>query len=103
MLVVPALLPADKTEHGAGDDGNPEKVLDAAPDEVELRAAAPNGEAHYGRGDGKIRRSLPQPLAVAGRGQLFDPVRQRRSPGGLGFLAVRHSSSLPASGPWTTS
>lgn len=103
MLVVPALLPADKTEHGAGDDGNPEKVLDAAPDEVELRAAAPNGEAHYGRGDGKIRRSLPQPLAVAGRGQLLDPVRERHAPGGLGLLAVRHSSSLPASGPWTTS
>lgn len=95
MLVVPALLPADKPEHGAGDDGNPEKVLDAAPDEVELRAAAPNGEAHNGRGDGKIRRSLPQPLAVAGRGQLLDPVRERHAPGGLGLLAVRHSSSLP--------
>lgn len=103
MLVVPALLPADKTEHGAGDDGNPEKVLDAIPDKVELCAAAPNGEAHNGRGDGKIRRSLPQPLAVAGRGQLLDPVRERHAPGGLGLLAVRHSSSLPASGPWTTS
>ena len=64
MLVIPALLPADKPEHGAGDDGNPEKVLDAAPDEVELCAAAPNGEAHNGWGDGKVRRSLPQPLAV---------------------------------------
>lgn len=95
MLVVPALLPADKPEHGAGDDGNPEKVLDALLDEVELRAAAPNGEAHNGRGDGKIRRSLPQPLAVAGRDQLLDPVRERRSPCGLGLLAVRHSSSLP--------
>ena len=103
MLVIPALLPADKTEHGAGDDGNPEKVLDAIPDKVELCAAAPNGEAHNGRGDGKIRRSLPQPLAVAGRGQLLDPVRERHAPGGLGLLAVRHSSSLPASGPWTTS
>ena len=95
MLVIPALLPADKTEHGAGDDGNPEKVLDAAPDEVELRAAAPNGEAHNGWGDGKVRRSLPQPLAVAGRGQLLDPVRERHAPGGLGLLVVRHSSSLP--------
>ena len=103
MLVVPALLSADKPEHRAGDDGNPEKVLDALLDEVELRAAAPNGEAHNGRGDGKIRRRFAQSLAVAGRGQLFDPVRQRRSPGGLGFLVVRHSSSLPASGPWTTS
>lgn len=95
MLVVPALLPADKTEHGAGDDGNPEKVLDAILDKVELCAAAPNSEAHNGRGDGKIRRSLPQPLAVAGRGQLLDPVRERHAPGGLGLLAVRHSSSLP--------
>lgn len=95
MLVVPALLPADEPEHGAGDDGNAEKVLDAIPDKVELRAAAPNGEAHNGRGDGKIRRSLPQPLAVAGRGQLLDPVRERHAPGGLGLLAVRHSSSLP--------
>ncbi len=95
MLVVPALLSADKPEHRAGDDGNPEKVLDALLDEVELRAAAPNGEAHNGRGDGKVRRRFAQSLAVAGRGQLLDPVRERRSPGGLGLLAVRHSSSLP--------
>lgn len=95
MLVVPALLPADKPEHRAGDDGNPEKVLDALLDEVELRAAAPNGEAHNGRGDGKIRRRFAQSLAVAGRGQLLDPVWERFPPGGLGLLAVRHSSSLP--------
>lgn len=95
MLVVPALLPTDEAEHGAGDDGNSEKVLDAIPDKVELRAAAADGEAHDGRGDGKVRRSLPQPFAVAGRGQLLDPVRERHAPGGLGLLAVRHSSSLP--------
>lgn len=95
MLVVPALLSADKPEHRAGDDGNPEKVLDALLDEVELRAAAPNGEAHNGRGDGKIRRRFAQSLAVAGRGQLLDPVWERFPPGGLGLLAVRHSSSLP--------
>ena len=103
MLVVPALLPADKTEHGAGDDGNPEKVLDAAPDEVELRAAAADGEAHDGRGYIEIRRRFPESLAVAGRGQLLDPVRERYAPSGLGLLAVGHSSSLPASGPWATS
>lgn len=103
MLVVPAILPADKSKHGAGDDGNAEDVLHPPLDEVELRAAAADGEAHDGRGYIEIRRRFPESLAVAGRGQLLDPVRERHAPGGLGLLAVGHSSSLPASGPWATS
>lgn len=103
MLIVPAILPTDKPEHGAGDDGNAEDVLHPPFDEVELRAAAADGEAHDGRGDGKVLRSLSQPLAVAGRGQFLDPVRERHAPSGLGLLAVRHSSSLPVNGPWATS
>lgn len=103
MLVVPAIFPADKPEHGAGDDGKAEDVLYPPLDEVELRAVAADGEAHDGRGDGKVRRRFAQPLAVAGRGQLFDPVRERHTPRSLGLLAVRHSSSLPVNGPRATS
>lgn len=103
MLVVPAILPADKPKHGAGDDGNAEDVLHPPLDEVELRTAAADGEAHDGRGYIEIRRRFPESLAVAGRGQLLDPVRERYAPSGLGLLAVGHSSSLPASGPWATS
>ena len=99
MLVVPAILPADKPKHWAGDDGNAEDVLHPPLDEVELRAAAADGEAHDGRGYIEIRRRFPESLAVAGRGQLLDPVRERYAPSGLGLLAVGHSSSLPASGP----